>query len=140
MKRFFQRIGYSIARFMYGRYGNDGLNTFLLVLAWILMLVGCFPFPLSWICSIVALLLILWTLFRTFSRRVDRRRREYDRFHRIVTKPKRAWRLHKNKKRDKKTHLYFKCVKCRAVLRVPLNKGSIIVTCPRCGERVEKNT
>ncbi len=140
MKQWFQKLAYKIAEFMYGRYGGDNLNLFFTVLSWIFLLISLLPIPFFGLFSIVGLALCGWAIFRSLSRNIAKRRAEYDRFLRITAKPRNAWRLHQNKKRDKKTHCYFKCPKCKAVLRVPLGKGSIIVTCPKCGERIEKKT
>ncbi len=125
---------------MYGRYGNDELTYVLLVAALLLVLLSAIPVPFFFLFSVVAWLLMFWSIFRTFSRNIAKRRRELDRYLKIKNKPKNAIKLHKNKKRDKNTHVYFKCPKCKAVLRVPLGKGSIIVTCPCCKEKIEKNT
>ena len=139
MKSFFQRLKYSLSRWMYGRYGNDELTWVLLITGTVLLFLGYIP-RIGWIFYILALTTLFFSTFRGFSRNIPKRRRELDRYLRIKNKPKNAIQLHKNKKRDKKTHVYFKCPKCKAVLRVPKGKGDIIVTCPRCNERVEKNT
>ena len=140
MKNWFQKIGYRIAAFMYGRYGQDELNFVILILALILSIVGALPFPWIWLAAPISFALLVWSIFRSFSKNIPKRRRELERYLKIKRKPANAIKLRKNKKRDKKTHCYFKCSKCKAVLRVPKGKGSIIVTCPRCGERIEKNT
>lgn len=139
MKKFFGRIGNAIARFMYGRYGGDELNTVLCFVAILFVLLSYVPY-VGIAFSVLAFSTLLWTFFRTFSKNVPKRRRELERYYRIKTAPGRARQLRKNKKRDKKTHCYFKCPKCRSVLRVPRGKGEIIVTCPRCGTRTEKKT
>ena len=47
-----------------------------------------------------------------------------------------AWiRLSKDMWRDRKTHTYFKCPSCKAMIRVPKRKGGGVVPCPRCGAR-----
>ncbi len=140
LKKWFQKIGYNIARVMYGRYGNDELNLVLLICALIFSVLCAIPIRFFGLFSIVSVLLVILSFCRTFSRNIAKRRRELDRYLAIKNKPKNAWQLHKNKNRDKKTHVYFKCKKCRAVLRVPRGKGEIIVTCPRCRERIEKKT
>lgn len=49
-----------------------------------------------------------------------------------------AWfRLRKDMWRDRKTHKYFKCRNCKAVIRVPKRKGGGVVACPKCGTRCE---
>lgn len=123
---------------MYGRYGNDALTKFLLILALILMIVSLIP-RLWWMYFLAAAVLI-WSLTRSFSRRFDKRRRELDRYLKIKTPIVNFFKLSRNKWRDRKTHVYFKCKKCKAVLRVPKGKGSIVVICTRCKDRIEKET
>ena len=123
---------------MYGRYGNDDLTKFLLILGLVFMVISWFP-HLGWFYFLAAAVLV-WSLMRSFSRKIDRRRRELDRYLRIKKPIVNFFKLRRNKWRDRKTHVYFKCKKCKAVLRVPRGKGSIIVTCTRCGDRIEKKT
>ncbi len=138
MRNFWERLRYKTARFMYGRYGNDALTNFLLILGLILMIISCLP-HLGWVYLLSAAVLA-WSLMRSFSRKIDRRRRELDRYLRIKKPIVNFFKLRRNKWRDRKTHVYFKCKKCKAVLRVPRGKGSIIVTCTRCKDRIEKKT
>ncbi len=140
MKQWFQKLGYKISRFMYGRYGNDELTTAILIASLVLILISAIPLPFFFLFAVAAWLLMFWSIFRSFSRNIAKRRRELECYLRIKNKPRNALKLRKNKKRDKNTHVYFKCPKCKSVLRVPLGKGSIIVTCPRCNEKIEKNT
>lgn len=123
---------------MYGRYGNDALTKFLLILGLIFMIISLFP-HLSWLYFLAAAVLI-WSLIRSFSRNFSARRRELDFYLRIKNPIVNFFKLSRNKWRDRKTHVYFKCKKCKAVLRVPKGKGSIVVICTRCKDRIEKNT
>ena len=123
---------------MYGRYGNDALTTFLLILGLILMVISWIP-RLGWVYFLAAAVLI-WSLTRSFSRKFDKRRRELDRYLKIKKPIVNFFKLSRNKWRDRKTHVYFKCKKCKAVLRVPRGKGSIVVICTRCKDRIEKET
>lgn len=138
MRNFFQKLGYKISSFMYGRYGNDALTKFLLIVALILMVISWIPH--LGLVYLLALAVMIWSLCRTFSRRFDKRRRELDRYLRIKKPIVDFFKLSRNKWRDRKTHVYFKCKKCKAVLRVPKGKGSIVVICTRCKERIEKET
>ena len=124
---------------MYGRYGNDALNKFLLwvYVAWIVicMIVSLFipsdnPFSIwfglfYWASSLA---LAIWIISRSFSRNILARRKENEEFCKF-------FRLRKNKRRDKKTHVYRKCPECKAVLRLPKAKGKHFVVCPRCKNR-----
>ena len=49
---------------MYGRYGNDALTKFLLVLGLILMIISWFP-RLGWVYFLAAAVLV-WSLVRSF--------------------------------------------------------------------------
>ena len=138
MKRWLEKLGYKMASFMYGRYGSDALTKFLLILALILMVISWIP-RLWWV-YLLALCVMIWSLFRTFSRRFDKRRRELDRYLKIKNGIANFFKLRRNIWRDRKTHVYFKCKKCKAVLRVPKGKGSIVVICTRCKDRIEKET
>ena len=138
MRNFLERLRYKTATFMYGRYGNDELTKFLMILALILMVISWLP-NLGLV-YFVALALIIWSLFRSFSRNLEKRRRERERYLKLRKPIADFFKLSKNKWRDRKTHVYFKCKKCRAVLRVPKGKGSIVVICTRCKDRIEKET
>ena len=66
---------------MYGRYGNDALTKFLLIVAIVLMVISWFP-HMGWVYFLAAALLV-WSLTRSFSRKFDLRRRELDRYLKI---------------------------------------------------------
>lgn len=138
MKNWFEKLGYRMASFMYGRYGNDALTKFLLIAALILMVISWIP-RLGWV-YLLALAVMIWSIYRSLSRKFDKRRRELDRYLKIKNPIVNFFKLQRNKWRDRKTHVYFKCKKCKAVLRVPKGKGSIVVICTRCKDRIEKET
>ena len=124
-------------RFMYGRYGTYGTDTLNKVLLWIYLgwIVVCAIIELfidsPWFTLfywIVTMALVWWMLFRNFSKNVAARRKENERFCGF-------FKLRRNMLRDRKTHVYRKCPKCRAVLRLPRAKGKHTVVCPRCRER-----
>ena len=122
---------------MYGRYGNDQLNLFLIVLYLSLYLLFAATrfVPLYWL----TVVLILAALFRTLSRNLTRRREENDRFLCLVDPAVRWLRLHRTIRRDKE-HRYFKCPNCGQMLRVPRGKGKITVTCRGCGASFQENS
>lgn len=35
-----------------------------------------------------------------------------------------------------KEHKYFTCKQCKTICRVPVGKGKIIITCPKCGAQI----
>ena len=131
-------MGQKFARFMYGRYGTDELNRFLMIVSLILLLLACFR-PILFL-YIPALAILIWTYVRCFSRKIANRRKENDVYLKMKRPITNFFALQKNKHRDRKTHCYFKCKSCRAVLRVPKGKGTIDVTCPKCGKITVKHT
>jgi uncharacterized membrane protein len=123
---------------MYGRYGSDELTLFLMLSALIFLLLSAFR-VLHFFYFIGAVLLIYAT-FRSLSRNIAARQRERTRYLRLIAKPRNFFKLQKNKFRDRKTHKYFHCAHCRAILRVPRGKGVLDVTCPRCHKITVKKT
>lgn len=126
-----------LMKFMAGRYGTDQLNNTLMVTYLLLYLVAIFVgWPvLYWI----GLVLIFVTLFRSFSRRVDRRRAENDKFLQLTAPLRRKCKnlLVRAKDRD---HRYFKCPSCKQQMRVPRGKGRITVHCRSCGATFEEKS
>lgn len=125
-------------RFMTGRYGYDELGHDLNIVAIVLLILSLFETlrPLN----LFAMALWLWVVFRMYSRKTHKRMIERDHYLRWRKKiagrfstAKRAWS-------DRKTHRYFRCKSCGAVLRVPKGKGKVTVTCPQCGNEITKKT
>lgn len=129
------------SRLMYGRYGSDQLNHFLLVLFWILWLVDIFVKNAiaSTILSTVAYVCILFALFRMLSRNYSRRSAENDRFLKVAG-PVIHWCKRKRNQARDKDHRYFKCPTCSQILRVPRGKGKISITCRNCGTMFQEKT
>lgn len=118
-----------LQRFLYGRYGTDKLNLALLIFGLILSLIGTLVF---WPVTLLADALYIWALFRTFSRNIPARQREYAAFLRFWT-PIESWlRARKVRFSQRKQYKYFKCPNCRQELRAPRGRGKIEVTCQKC--------
>ncbi|MCD8375836.1 MAG: hypothetical protein LUD69_02720 [Oscillospiraceae bacterium] len=128
--RFFQRL-------MAGRYGNDQLNTCLLVIYLILWLVGVITNLQAF--YTVGLILIAAALFRMLSRNVERRRAENARFMKLIGPVNRWFHLRRTMHRDKE-HCYFKCPHCGQYLRVPRGKGKLTITCRSCGASFQEKS
>lgn len=129
-----------IARAMIGRSGPDRLYTASLWTAVILLVIGLILAAggLRWspmILRILAFALLAWSIFRCFSRNVAARRRENGAFCRITGKIKSFFSLKKQAFRERKTHVFRRCPKCRNTLRLPRTPGEHTVRCPACGER-----
>ena len=118
----FRRLGYTLARFMYGRYGSDRFNRFLMVLYlifWVLSVV--FRGWTGLIFYALTTVTMVWTLFRMLSRNIPRRQAEN------------RWYLHQlTRLKDIRRYRYRRCPHCRGMLRLPIQRGRRTVTCPRC--------
>ena len=126
-----------IQRFMYGRYGGDQLNNFLLVLYLVVYLLAMIT--RSGLLSLLSTITLVAAAFRLLSRNIPRRREENVKFLRAAAPVIRWYKLHATKAKDK-DHRYFKCPHCDQHLRVPKGKGKISITCCNCGSSFEKKT
>ncbi len=136
---------YKLAKFMYGRYGNDELYNALCLSEFILLFLGAVcnvlgrvSVALSIVGAVLLLLalaLLVWTVFRCFSRNIAARQHENQVWLRIRDKVRKPFRK-KNRPTlppDTDTHVFRACPHCAAVLRLPREKGVHKVKCPRCG-------
>ena len=131
---------YKFQTFMQGRYGNDELNTTLLVLSIIITIVSrfVFYFPARIILSLVSAGLIALVVFRFLSTNIYKRSAENRKFKPAFTAVTGWLKLTYKKFRDGRTHRYYKCPKCKAQLRVKNVKGKHTIRCPKCGNQFEK--
>ena len=145
MRAFFQRIGYAMARFMYGRNGMDHLNRALLIVYLLLYFAGTLlagilkSDVLASVINVVVNILMVVILFRMFSRNLYKRRAENQKWVNWW------WRIKSNNAGAKarhadKDHKYFTCKQCKTICRVPVGKGKIIITCPKCKAQIQAKT
>ena len=132
-----------LARFLYGRYGADSLYNALFGAELILLVLGALlgvlgkaePFlsVLSVILYLTALGVMIFAMYRFFSRNIAKRQKENQ-----------AWLSFRGKFRrkpkiklpvDTADHIFRACPHCRATLRLPRQAGKHEVKCPRCGGR-----
>ena len=121
-----QKISGWLRRAFGGCYGVDQLSVAILIVDLVLCTVGIFT-RVSWI-SLLSYIPMGIVLFRMLSRNKYQRNRENRRFLQILDRIK-----------DRRNR-YFRCPKCRQMVRVPRGKGKVAITCPRCGERFIKKT
>ena len=127
-----------LAQWLYGRYGSDALSSAIHVVVLVCLVLSFIPF-LSGLSIFGAGLLVL-DIFRTLSRNIPARRRELQMYMNIRKKCSDRWDLVKRMWRERKTHCYFRCTNCKAMLRVPKHRGEIVVTCPKCKTKTDKKT
>lgn len=126
-----------IQRFMYGRYGMDQLNKFLMGVCLVLLVISIFVrFPLM---NILVFALLILMYFRMFSRQIYKRAAENTKYMNLTGGIRRSLTGFKTKAKDK-DHNYYTCPNCKQTVRVPRGKGKIEITCPKCKTKFVKKT
>jgi len=140
MKKWFDKLGNKMAAFMQGRYGNDELNMFIYAISLVFIVLSIFP-HLRFL-QFFAMLLLFWSLFRSYSRNVHKRQKELAAYFRIQGSVTGFFRVRKNMWTERKTHRYYKCPECKAMVRIkyPGKGKKISVRCPKCGRDFIKKT
>lgn len=126
-----------LARFMYGRYGNDRFNQFLMIVALICIILSFFRIPYVYVAGIAVM---IYAYYRMLSRKTYKRAAENQWY---IKKEMKVRGFFNGKKKEfsqrKEFHIY-KCPKCKQKIRVPRGKGKIAVRCRKCGTEFIKNS
>ncbi|MDR0936693.1 MAG: hypothetical protein LBM98_08440 [Oscillospiraceae bacterium] len=128
-----------LRNFMRDRYGPDQLSIGLIVLGVVIGFIMNHLPVLNWFAWIFQVVFIALAVFRMLSRDIISRQSENAWAVRTWYRVRDAFREGRDKRAQSKTFKFFKCPACRNVLRVPRGKGSIRITCPKCGEKFTKN-
>jgi len=118
-----------LQRFMWGRYGNDKLNQFLMVCAMVLLLISFLvrgPFYLF------AVLVMAYVYFRMFSRNITKRSAENQWYLKKLWKVKGFFAKKKKEFSQRKEFRIYRCPNCKQKLRVPRGRGKIAIRCRKC--------
>ena len=119
-----------LRRMMMGRYGGDPLNNALLLLCLLLI---ALRWATGWaVMGWLAVALLFLCYFRMYSRNINARYKENQRFMGFWNPIRQRLRDASARFADRKTHRYYKCPQCGKRLRVPRGRGKINITCPQC--------
>ena len=122
------RFGMWFANLMHGRYGNDNLNRFLLIVSVILIIADMF---VRWrLLYMLAVLILIYVYCRMFSRNINARYRENQKFLQFISR-------FRGRSTDA-AHKILRCPGCGEKLRVPKGAGKINISCPHCGTKFIK--
>lgn len=144
--QFFARVRDAMARFMYGRNGVDQLNIAMLwisigadLLATILMRQQNGLAYVGLVLYYGSVILWVLVLFRMVSRNLYKRQAENQKWLQARSRRRGAASAAKARRADTE-HKYFTCKRCKTICRVPVGKGKVIITCPKCGAEIHGKT
>ena len=131
-----QRFKASFANFMTGRYGGDQLSRASVITGLVLYVLAMLTrFTLF---SYLGLALYIWSLYRMFSRNVEKRGLENQKYLQIVGNFRTNTTQAKNRAKNSKEYKYFKCPQCHSWLKLPRGVGEVTVTCGKCQHQFRK--
>lgn len=86
--------------------------------------------------TIISLVLVLINIYRMFSKKINKRRKENQIYLKIVNKIKTPFKTFYENMKDK-NYVYKKCHHCHKKLRLPIpsERGIKHVKCPKCRKR-----
>lgn len=123
---------------MIGRYGVDQLSNFMVTLSVILILASMFT---KWtMLNTFGLILIALGYFRIFSKDINKRYLENQKFLQSYYPIRNKFNKLRKKASGSKDFKYFKCPNCGQELRVPRGKGRVNVNCPKCKNSFVRRT
>lgn len=133
---FLQRAKAILTSFMAGRYGSDQLGLLTLSGGLVLSLAG--SFANLGVLSLAGLILYGITLFRMFSRNKEARIRENQKYLSLSSGWIRKIRQFLRRLKNRKEYKYFRCPKCRVLLRLKRGCGEKNITCAKCGHQFQQ--
>ncbi|MCR4842124.1 MAG: hypothetical protein K5840_02555 [Eubacterium sp.] len=124
-----------LTQFMMGRYGTDDFSRFMLI-AWVVVYIaeiaasriagsGSIIATVLWVLTIF---LVIYNIFRTFSRNTSARLAENQKYLETVGRIKKFF----SRMGQRRYYHFYKCPTCRQTIRVPRGHGRIEITCPKC--------
>lgn len=145
LRNAFYQARIAAGRFMLGRNGMDQLNYALLwgylglcvIRALIVWVTRSFTVGRAFDVALDVILVAI--AFRSLSRNLPRRQSENLRWLDLRRRAERRIGAAARRRADKE-HKYFTCKQCGTVCRVPTGKGNIVITCPKCGEKIQART
>ena len=130
-----------LQKVMAGRYGVDEFNRCLNTTALITLVLSIlFKGVLSMLFWLLAIVALVFSYFRMFSRNTYRRRAENNAYLTLRYNLTRKFSGLKQRMQQKKYYRFYTCPRCGVTTRVPKGKGTIRITCPKCGEIFQRKS
>lgn len=128
-------------RFMQGRYGVDQLSKVTMGTALVVIILSLFfRSRVGALLNTVGILAIIYTYFRIFSRNIQKRYAENQKYLNITWKIRQRLSKEKNMMEQRKTHHIYSCPGCGQKIRIPKGKGKIEIDCPKCHTKFIKKS
>ena len=131
-------------KFMQGRYGVDELSRFTMgvVLALIIltMFVNIVNRSVGSVLDFLGIAAIVYAYFRIFSRNIQQRYAENQKYLQMTSKLRLRFNKEKNLMKQRKTHHIYACPGCGQKIRIPRGKGKIEIECPKCHTKFVKRS
>lgn len=115
---------------MIGRYGIDTLFYYLFGIYVVIEIVNLFL--RSWVLSILGFYIMIYSLYRVYSKKTYQRYQENQRFLKYLNHVRASIKLLKRRLLERKNYRFRTCPHCHQVLRLPFKKGTHLCECPRC--------
>lgn len=126
-----------LQRFMWGRYGTDRFNQFLMVCAIVFLLVS---FVGGGLFYMLATAVMVYAYFRMFSRNVSKRSLENQWYLKREMKVRSFFLKKKKELGQRKDYHIYRCPNCKQKIRVPRGRGRIAISCRKCGNEFIKKS
>lgn len=131
-------------KFMQGRYGVDDLSRFTMGVALVLIILAMFANIFSRTVGstldILGVAAIVYAYIRIFSRNIQQRYAENQKFLQMTSKFRLRFNKEKNLMKQRKTHHIYSCPGCGQKIRIPKGKGKIEIECPKCHTKFVKRS
>ena len=129
-------------KFMQGRYGVDDLSRFTMGVALVLIILAMFANIFSRTVGstldILGVAAIVYAYIRIFSRNIQQRYAENQKFLQMTSKFRFRFNKEKDLMKQRKTHHI--CPGCGQKIRIPKGKGKIEIECPKCHTKFVKRS
>ena len=129
---------------MQGRYGVDDLSRFTMGVALVLIILAMFANIFSRTVGstldILGVAAIVYAYIRIFSRNIQQRYAENQKFLQMTSKVRFRFKKEKDLMKQRKTHHIYSCPGCGQKIRIPKGKGKIEIECPKCHTKFVKRS
>ena len=130
--------------FMQGRYGVDELSRFTMGVALALIILTMFVNivnrSVGSVLDFLGIAAIVYAYFRIFSRNIQQRYAENQKYLQMTSKLRLRFNKEKNLMKQRKTHHIYACPGCGQKIRIPRGKGKIEIECPKCHTKFVKRS